>query len=111
MTGHTARVRALAVLPGPDERTLLASAGDDGTVLLWDAVTGHVARCLHTSISISALAWAGSLLVIGSDEGMFAVAVDIAPRDTQAPTVNLAPLNRMPRAPLLRRLFSRRSLT
>ncbi|WP_034263877.1 AAA family ATPase [Actinospica robiniae] len=40
MTGHVGAVLALAVVPLPDGRTLLASAGADGTVRLFDTATG-----------------------------------------------------------------------
>lgn len=36
LTGHTQRVRAVAMVPAADGRTLIASAGPDGTVRLWD---------------------------------------------------------------------------
>ncbi|TQC47406.1 hypothetical protein EEB14_20865 [Rhodococcus sp. WS4] len=40
LTGHTGRVRAVEAVPLSGNRTLLASAGDDGTVRLWDPATG-----------------------------------------------------------------------
>ena len=36
LTGHTARVGAVAAVPLPDGRTLLATGSSDGTVRLWD---------------------------------------------------------------------------
>ena len=40
LEGHTRGVNAVAAVPLPDGRVLLAPASDDGTVRLWDPVTG-----------------------------------------------------------------------
>lgn len=63
LKGHEGAVNAVAAVPLPGERTLLVSVGSDGTVRLWDPVTGDPA---------------GDPLV-GHDGGVRAVAVVPSP--------------------------------
>jgi WD40 repeat protein len=52
LTGHTGPVLAVSTLPAggptghPDRRTLLATAGDDGTVRVWDPATAATPRLM-----------------------------------------------------------------
>jgi WD40 repeat protein len=56
LTGHTEPVNALAVVVLPDGRQLLASAGDDRSVRLWDPATGQpVAELVGHTSTVKAL--------------------------------------------------------
>jgi hypothetical protein len=56
LTGHTGPVEALAAVPMPDGRTLLASGSSDKTVRLWDPTTGNPVDDLLTNHSGSVTA-------------------------------------------------------
>jgi len=76
MLGHTGPVRAMAVLPLADGRTLLATGSEDGTVWLWDPTTATpVGQPLsgHTgpvrAVAALPLADGRTLLATGSEDG------------------------------------------
>jgi WD40 repeat protein len=71
LEGHTARIRALAF---DSTHKILASGGDDRTVILWDVRTGKARRRLQIASSIDvihSLAWspAKPLLAIAGRDG------------------------------------------
>jgi WD40 repeat protein len=76
MTGHTGSVRSVAFGTGPRGRPLLATAGDDGTVRLWDPdtgdrvgepMTGHDGSV--TSVAFAASGRGQALLASAGDDG------------------------------------------
>jgi WD40 repeat protein len=50
LTGHTRGVTAVAAMPLPDGRTLLASGSTDATVRIWDPGTGMKAVPVYRTI-------------------------------------------------------------
>ena len=69
LTGHTGRVSAVAIAP---DGTWLATAGDDGTVRIWDPATGQQRATLtgHTgAVSAVAIAPDGTWLATASGDG------------------------------------------
>jgi WD40 repeat protein len=74
LSGHTGPVRAVAFAPAGTRPgvPLLASAGDDGTIRLWNAATGGRLGLLPGSLGrVDALAFNadGTLLASGADDG------------------------------------------
>ena len=59
LAGHIGAVRALAVFPGPDDRVMLASAGDDCTIRLWDPSSARAVRSDLSRLTGPVLALAG----------------------------------------------------
>ncbi|CAJ64963.1 MULTISPECIES: NACHT and WD repeat domain-containing protein [Frankia] len=75
LIGHTKTVRAVTAVPLRDGRTLLASAGDDGSIRLWDPIegtpagtlTGHTARVF--ALAVVPLRDGRTLLASAGDDG------------------------------------------
>jgi WD40 repeat protein len=57
LTGHAGRVRAVAIAPGG---AWLASAGDDGSVRIWDPVTGGISAVMRVESHLEDCAWSPS---------------------------------------------------
>jgi WD40 repeat protein len=69
LTGHANVVEAVAVAP---DGSWLASGSWDGTVRIWDAVTGHVQALMRVDSDIRACSWLSSdAVVIGGSAGLY----------------------------------------
>jgi hypothetical protein len=69
LTGHISEVEAVVVAP---DGSWLASGGRDGTVRIWDAVTGHTRALMRVDSNIVACEWLGSdALVVGGSAGLY----------------------------------------
>jgi WD40 repeat protein len=75
LRGHTGAVRSVAVGIGTDGRPLLASAGTDKTVRLWDPAAGITIGILRRRTNPTALATQGTQLTIGDSEGVTVVEI------------------------------------
>ncbi|PNE16421.1 WD40 repeat domain-containing protein [Amycolatopsis sp. BJA-103] len=76
LAGHAGGVLAVVAVPLPDGRTLLAAGGLDGTVRLWDPVTGRLVRDVLTghinkNWAMTVVPWPDgrTLLATGSGDG------------------------------------------
>jgi WD40 repeat protein len=79
LQGHDGSVSAIAPCPG---RTLLASAGSDGLLALWDpASTSEELECLDLGVEISRCSWrpGTATLAVGTTTGAVGV-VELRPR-------------------------------
>ena len=57
LTGHTGAVTAVAIAP---DGTWLASAGRDGSVRIWDPVTGGISAVMRVDSWLEDCAWSPS---------------------------------------------------
>jgi WD40 repeat protein len=84
LAGHDGWVASVAFTTDTPRRVLLASGGGT-TVCLWDVAAGTRVTTLRRRDTVSALAAAGPLLAIGSDEGVSVVGLPGPQCDGPAP--------------------------
>ena len=64
---HTGGVNSVTFAP---DGATLASAGDDGSVRLWDTASGRLLSVIPLRSPARAATWAGSFLAVGADAGV-----------------------------------------
>jgi hypothetical protein len=76
LTGHTRSVWAVAI--APDSRWL-ATAGDDGTVRIWDVASGNHSAMTRVEQAVTACSWSpcGAALVVGGNGGLYQFAFNV----------------------------------
>jgi len=74
LDNHLGAVHALAVRPGrdPAETVVVASAGGDGTIRIWQPAVGRQVRIIRHPAPVFALAWnkGGDLLASAGKDGV-----------------------------------------
>jgi WD40 repeat protein len=75
LRGHDGYVNAVCTIPAGG-RTLLASAGDDRRVRLWDSQTGTRAATLPAHYAALAVTGVAGSLAIGLDAGVLVISLD-----------------------------------
>jgi WD40 repeat protein len=76
LIGHTAAVRAVAIAP---DGSWLATTGWDGTVRIWDPVTGSGVASLRVSGPLARLEWSGMTLVAAGAFGPYIFKYSVGP--------------------------------
>ncbi|GAA1271905.1 hypothetical protein GCM10009677_26180 [Sphaerisporangium rubeum] len=71
--GHTGTVYAVVFLTLGDGTAQPAGGGYDGTIRLWDPLTGRAIYTLPVSVTVHALAFSGDRLVAGTARGLLVV--------------------------------------
>ncbi|SES41452.1 hypothetical protein, partial [Lentzea albida] len=78
LTGHTGRVAAVAAVPLPDGRTLLATASHDATVRLWDPATQAQLKELDVGTPVYAIAtWRQDMITVAMSDGVAVLSVGL----------------------------------
>ncbi len=68
---HPQPVSAVAAVPLPDGRTLLATGSDDHTVRLWDPTTGAPAGETLLDATVRSICGAGGSLIVAAGDSLF----------------------------------------
>jgi WD40 repeat protein len=75
LTGHSDRVNAVAAVPLPDGRVLLATGGADCTVRLWDPATRAAIDQLAVGDEVTGIAADQGRLFISTSKGLIAIQI------------------------------------